>query len=151
MPGYHILLGSSHIYSTTSINVRNIYLFQRNGSLEFDGSFNMNTGASDFSRLGNIEQWRFSNRTDYRDECGVVKGSTGELWAPEFGQPEVNVFASDICTWVIFFCLVLLAHDFGILLMCHGGETKILQHSPLCKNQWRIWTKFSAQIAYIMD
>ncbi|CAH0581631.1 unnamed protein product [Chrysodeixis includens] len=76
------------------------WFYERNGSLEFDGSFNMNTGASDFSRLGNVEQWKFSNRTDYRDECGVVKGSTGELWAPELGQPEVNVFASDICTYM---------------------------------------------------
>lgn len=65
--------------------------------MTYDGSFNMNTGASEFSMLGNIEMWQYSNRTFYRDECGVVRGSTGELWAPEFGQEEVFVFASDLC------------------------------------------------------
>ncbi|PZC71095.1 protein croquemort [Helicoverpa armigera] len=76
------------------------WFYERNGSLEFDGSFNLNTGASDFSRLGNVEQWKFSNRTDHWGECGVVKGSTGELWAPEYGQPELFVFASDVCSYI---------------------------------------------------
>lgn len=66
--------------------------------MEYDGAFLMNTGQADFSQLGNIEKWRYSDRTMYRDECGVVKGSTGELWAPELGQPEVTIFASDVCT-----------------------------------------------------
>ncbi|KAL0831626.1 hypothetical protein ABMA28_002400 [Loxostege sticticalis] len=77
------------------------WFYTRNGSIEFDGAFHMNTGAADFSQLGNIELWRFSNRTLYRDECGVVKGSTGELWAPELGQEEVFIFASDICSYMI--------------------------------------------------
>lgn len=68
--------------------------------MEYDGAFLMNTGQADFSQLGNIEKWRYSDRTMYRDECGVVKGSTGELWAPELGQPEVTIFASDVCTYV---------------------------------------------------
>lgn len=77
------------------------WFYTRNGSIDFDGAFLMNTGASDFSQLGNVEQWRFSNRTIYRDECGDVRGSTGELWAPELGQPEVVIFASDICSYMI--------------------------------------------------
>ncbi|KAJ8730511.1 hypothetical protein PYW08_001924 [Mythimna loreyi] len=76
------------------------WFYERNGSIEYDGSFNINTGASDFSLLGNVHEWRYSNRTMYRDECGEVKGSTGELWAPEDGQPELYVFASDICTYI---------------------------------------------------
>nr|QOE77894.1 cameo1 [Antheraea pernyi] len=77
------------------------WFYERNGSIDFDGSFTMNTGASDFSQLGNIEMWKYSNHTVFRDECGVVKGSTGELWAPELGQPELYVFASDLCTYII--------------------------------------------------
>lgn len=77
------------------------WFYERNGSLTFDGSFNMNTGAADFSQLGNIEMWQYSNRTMYRDECGAVRGSTGELWAPELGQQEVYVFAPDMCTYLI--------------------------------------------------
>ncbi|CAK1540788.1 unnamed protein product [Leptosia nina] len=76
------------------------WFYQRNGSREFDGIFVMNTGADEFSQLGNVEMWKNSNRTHYRDECGEVRGSTGELWAPELGQPEVTIFAPDICTYM---------------------------------------------------
>ncbi|CAH2108672.1 unnamed protein product [Euphydryas editha] len=61
----------------------------------------MNTGQNDFSQLGNLEKWRNSNKTMYRDECGDVKGSSGELWAPEIGQPEVTIFAPDICSYMV--------------------------------------------------
>ncbi|XP_052739290.1 protein croquemort [Bicyclus anynana] len=77
------------------------WFYERNNSLEYDGIFLMNTGAADFSQLGNVEKWKFSNRTVFRDECGEVRGSTGELWAPELGQPEVTIFAPDICTYMI--------------------------------------------------
>ncbi|XP_053613206.1 protein croquemort-like [Plodia interpunctella] len=77
------------------------WFYERNNSLIFDGAFNMNTGAADFSNLGNMENWQYSNRTVYRDECGDVKGSSGELWAPEYGQEEVVIFASDICTYLV--------------------------------------------------
>ncbi|XP_028159774.1 protein croquemort-like [Ostrinia furnacalis] len=77
------------------------WFYTRNGSIDYDGAFNMHTGASDFSQLGNIMEWRHSNRTTFRGECGKVQGSTGELWAPELGQPEVYIFASDICTYMI--------------------------------------------------
>ncbi|XP_050347319.1 protein croquemort-like [Nymphalis io] len=76
------------------------WFYTRNGSLEYDGIFLMNTGENDFSQLGNIEKWKYSNRTYYRDECGEVRGSTGELWAPELGQPEITIFAPDICTYM---------------------------------------------------
>ncbi|XP_050668713.1 protein croquemort-like [Leptidea sinapis] len=76
------------------------WFYDRNGSKEFDGRFLMNTGASEFSNLGNVEKWKYSNRTLYRDECGEVRGSTGELWAPELGQQEITIFAPDICTYM---------------------------------------------------
>ncbi|XP_045485858.1 protein croquemort [Pieris rapae] len=76
------------------------WFYNRNGSREYDGIMLMNTGATDFSKLGNVEKWRYSNTTMYRDECGEVRGSTGELWAPELGQPEVTIFAPDICTYM---------------------------------------------------
>ncbi|XP_039751096.1 protein croquemort-like [Pararge aegeria] len=77
------------------------WFYERNNSREFDGIFLMNTGASDFSQLGNLEKWKYSNMTVFRDECGEVRGSTGELWAPEIGQPEVTIFAPDICTYMV--------------------------------------------------
>ncbi|XP_013187178.1 protein croquemort [Amyelois transitella] len=77
------------------------WFYERNGSITFDGAFNMNTGAADFSNLGNIENWQYSNRTVFRDECGEVRGSSGELWAPEYGQEELVLFANDICTYMV--------------------------------------------------
>ncbi|KAI5633917.1 CD36 family domain-containing protein [Phthorimaea operculella] len=74
------------------------WFYGRNATMTYDGIFNINTGAEEFSRLGKVETWNYSNRTVYRDECGIIKGSTGELWAPELDQAEVNVFASDLCT-----------------------------------------------------
>ncbi|KPJ06853.1 Protein croquemort [Papilio machaon] len=76
------------------------WFYSRNESKEFDGVFVMNTGTADFSQLGNVEMWRHSNRTMYRDHCGEVRGSTGELWAPELGQEELVVFSSDLCTYL---------------------------------------------------
>ncbi|GBO98650.1 Protein croquemort [Eumeta japonica] len=76
------------------------FVNRRNGSATFDGQFLINTGAEDFSRLGDVEKWHGTNRTHYEGECGAVKGSTGELWAPEMGQPEITLFASDLCTYM---------------------------------------------------
>ncbi|XP_041984399.1 protein croquemort-like [Aricia agestis] len=79
------------------------WFYDRNESLVYDGAFVMNTGASDFSQLGNVQMWRHSDRTQFRGECGEVRGSTGELWAPEFGQEEVEIFAPDLCTYMTLF------------------------------------------------
>ncbi|XP_026314759.1 protein croquemort-like [Hyposmocoma kahamanoa] len=76
------------------------WFYERNGSQTYDGTFVMNTGAGDFSQLGNVEKWRYSTRSVYRGECGAVKGSAGELWAPERGQPELTIFVPDLCTWI---------------------------------------------------
>ncbi|CAH2108670.1 unnamed protein product [Euphydryas editha] len=74
------------------------WFYKRNGSIEADGIFVTNTGSDNFRELGNIERWQNSNRTVYRDQCGELKGTTGELWALEKNQPEINIFAADLCT-----------------------------------------------------
>ncbi|KAJ2950288.1 hypothetical protein O0L34_g11653 [Tuta absoluta] len=76
------------------------WFYGRNASMTYDGIFNINTGAADFSKLGKVETWNYSNRSVYRDECGAIRGSTGELWAPKLDQTEVDVFAADLCTFV---------------------------------------------------
>nr|XP_026489504.1 protein croquemort-like isoform X1 [Vanessa tameamea] len=74
------------------------WFYKRNGSIDADGLFVTNTGAADFSELGKLERWQHSNRTVYRDQCGELKGTTGELWALEHEQPEIQIFAADLCT-----------------------------------------------------
>ncbi|CAH0714639.1 unnamed protein product, partial [Brenthis ino] len=74
------------------------WFYKRNGSVDADGLFVTNTGGSNFKQLGEIDKWQNSNRTIYRDQCGEVKGTTGELWAIQDNPPEINIFAADLCT-----------------------------------------------------
>ncbi|XP_034826682.1 protein croquemort-like isoform X1 [Maniola hyperantus] len=74
------------------------WFYKRNGSIDADGLFNINTGGSDFSKLGKMERWQNSNRSIYRKQCGHVQGSAGELWHLETDQQEISIFAADLCT-----------------------------------------------------
>ncbi|CAK1540787.1 unnamed protein product [Leptosia nina] len=74
------------------------WLYARNGSVDYDGEFVANTGEKDFFQLSMVETWQHTNRTVYRDKCGDLVGSSGELWAPQRGLDELHIFAPDICT-----------------------------------------------------
>ncbi|XP_022119283.2 protein croquemort [Pieris rapae] len=74
------------------------WLYTRNGSIDYDGEFVANTGEKDFFQLGMVERWQHTNRTVYRDKCGELQGSSGELWAPQRGLDELSIFAPDLCT-----------------------------------------------------
>lgn len=76
------------------------WFYGRNGSIDYDGSFEMWTGADHLDKLGLMTKWNGKNKTTfYNDTCNSVKGSTGELWPP-LGNPypkNVQLFSSDIC------------------------------------------------------
>ncbi|XP_069695607.1 protein peste-like isoform X2 [Periplaneta americana] len=80
------------------------FFYGRNGSAEFDGVFNMETGAADISRLGEMRCWNYLNDSKlYEGECGRITGFAGELFPP--GQTKnrpLKVFAVDLCRWVLF-------------------------------------------------
>lgn len=70
---------------------------ERNGSEEYDGRFNMYTGVDDIYKLGKMDLWNYENRSQfYRDGCGELNGTMGELWPPS-NSNEATMFASDIC------------------------------------------------------
>jgi hypothetical protein len=75
------------------------WFYTRNGSAEFDGVFNVDTGEEDILQLGKLRRWNYSNRTGFFEaECGHVIGSSGELFPP--GQTKdkpVVMFSSDLC------------------------------------------------------
>jgi hypothetical protein len=78
------------------------WFYGRNGSSDFDGSFNMETGEDDISRLGVLRQWNYKNRTDFFEaECGQVKGLAGELFPPDQSRDKpLEMFSPDLCRQV---------------------------------------------------
>lgn len=75
------------------------WFVDRNNSAEYDGVFNMYDGGDDISKLGIITKWNYEHTTKYySDECGLVNGSSGELWYPPHDADEVSIFASDLCS-----------------------------------------------------
>jgi hypothetical protein len=78
------------------------WFYGRNGSSDFDGWFNMETGEDGISRLGALRQWNYRNRTDFFEaECGQVKGSAGELFPPgQTRDKPIEMFSADLCRQV---------------------------------------------------
>ncbi|XP_066601238.1 protein croquemort-like isoform X2 [Prorops nasuta] len=75
------------------------WFFARNGSDSYDGTFNMLTGVNNFLGLGMIKEWNYSNQSKYyQGECGIVKGSNGDLWPPLPDNKTVSIFIPDMCT-----------------------------------------------------
>lgn len=77
------------------------WFYGRNESETYDGNFTIGTGVDNLENMGMMRLWNGANRTDfYRDECGIVRGSTGELWPPfRTGKTSnVTVFSPDICS-----------------------------------------------------
>ncbi|XP_039429130.1 protein croquemort-like [Culex pipiens pallens] len=77
------------------------WFYGRNESELYDGNFTIGTGVDALDNLGMMRLWNGLDRTPYyRDECGRVVGSSGELWPPyqEPERPNVTVFSSDICS-----------------------------------------------------
>lgn len=78
------------------------WFYGRNGSSEFDGLFNMETGEEGILRVGVLRQWNYRNRTDFFEaECGQVKGSAGELFPPvQTRDKPIEMFSADLCRQV---------------------------------------------------
>ena len=80
-------------------------LFQRNESLEYDGTFEMWTGETTIDKVGQISAWNYNYTIDesiYPDECGELTGSAGEFFPPGRGKDYVDFFSPDLCRQVHF-------------------------------------------------
>jgi hypothetical protein len=56
-------------------------IYQRNGSMAYDGVANINTGEDDFTKMGNINYFSYVNQTEnFEAECGHVTGSLGDFF-----------------------------------------------------------------------
>ncbi|XP_055597191.1 protein croquemort-like [Uranotaenia lowii] len=79
------------------------WFYGRNGSETYDGNFTIGTGLDSLANLGIMRLWNGENRTDYfRDDCGLVRGTTGELWPAfqyrDWEAYDATVFSTDICS-----------------------------------------------------
>ncbi|XP_043253462.1 protein croquemort-like [Colletes gigas] len=75
------------------------WFYNRNNSATYDGTFNMLTGVSNMLELGMLKGWNYKDKVDYyRGECGIVKGTNGDLWPPLPDNKTISFFISDICT-----------------------------------------------------
>lgn len=50
------------------------WFYARNGTTWADDVIKMATGTADYNELGEIKEWKHTNRTHYPDECGQLKG-----------------------------------------------------------------------------
>lgn len=58
----------------------------------------MYTGENNINLLGIINKWNAVSWTgDYSSYCGVVNGTSGELWPPVNSYDKVALFAPDLC------------------------------------------------------
>ncbi|BES94483.1 Scavenger receptor [Nesidiocoris tenuis] len=111
------------------------WFYQRNNSVTYDGTFNMNTGASSLRQLGNILEWNYSKSTHTNyGQCSVVHGSSGELWSSNAAsQDHISIFASDICG------SLELAYDgtktvAGLPATVHIGDSLTLDNGQLSES-----------------
>lgn len=62
----------------------------------------MYDGGKDISKLGLIAKWNYEHVTSYYPgQCGIVDGTSGELWYAPHDDDTVAIFASDLCRYNI--------------------------------------------------
>lgn len=78
--------------------------FQRNGTSNLTGHYNMHTGDGDMSRIGKVELWDYRNYTDFFPrECGLINGSAGEFYPPKQQRDQpISFFSPDMCRSIAF-------------------------------------------------
>ncbi|CAG9766453.1 unnamed protein product [Ceutorhynchus assimilis] len=75
------------------------WFVDRNNSVTYDGVFNMYSGGKNIALLGLIHEWNYQHKTPYYNgSCGLVNGSSGELWWAPHDDETVSIFAPDLCS-----------------------------------------------------
>lgn len=78
------------------------WFYDRNKSSTYDGRFNIKTGEDNIWNLGLIYEWNYHHKTNFfRKECGIVNGTTSEIFAPLNSTANtLSIFLSDFCRCV---------------------------------------------------
>lgn len=72
--------------------------FQRNGSAEYDGVYNIYNGENNIETLGLLNTWNYNKTVPFLNgNCSKIEGTTGELWYPPKDRSTIKLFSSDLC------------------------------------------------------
>ncbi|XP_032665362.1 protein croquemort-like isoform X2 [Odontomachus brunneus] len=99
--GYNdtLLRVAKKLNATTLPYTKFAWFYARNNSDSYDGTFNMFTGSSNLYDLGQVQEWNYNHKTSYfKDSCGTIRGTNGDLWPPLSNNSTVSIFINDICT-----------------------------------------------------
>lgn len=81
------------------------WFYQRNDSSVHDGRMSISTGKDDIHKVGLMQSWNGENHTKFfKNECGNVHGTTGELWPPlkeNALNKNVTMYIVDICRYLV--------------------------------------------------
>ncbi|KAF5307097.1 hypothetical protein FQR65_LT07156 [Abscondita terminalis] len=76
------------------------YLFILNGTEEFEGSINLETGRDG---TFNVRQWNYNDSlSQFEGSCSSLKGSAGELYPRKLTKDYISVFVPQICRLLKF-------------------------------------------------
>jgi len=78
------------------------FFYGRNGSEWQDGVFNMFTGSTNISRMGQVFTWNYSSSNFFPGSCGSVRGSAGEMYPPGLEKTQITMFSNDVCRRLTF-------------------------------------------------
>lgn len=75
------------------------WFLNRNNSWSYDGTFNVNTGEHDISKMGTLHTWNGETTTGvYSDGCSQINGTFGNLWPPNLNTDnDITLFIPHMC------------------------------------------------------
>jgi len=73
------------------------FFYQRNGSSEMDGVWNVFTGAAGVERMGEVHSWNYDTQDLFPSTCGLVSGSAGEFYTPHLAPDTITLYSNDLC------------------------------------------------------
>jgi scavenger receptor class B, member 1 len=73
--------------------------YQKNGSSDILGDFNMDTGNKDIKKLGILRKWNFKSDLQFQSKCSKLgETSAGDFFPPGMSKEKfVNFFSPEIC------------------------------------------------------
>jgi len=72
------------------------FFYGRNGTDYMDGVWNIFTGSTDTSLIGQVHSWNYSTRGYFPGDCGQVRGGAGEFYPPGLDKTYVEMFSNDL-------------------------------------------------------
>lgn len=134
------LLKTGKIFHFTDMT-KFAWFLNKNASAEAEGNYTMKSGVGDSTHMGQLVSWNGQNHTkDFPGECGLVNGSTGDLWPLDMDiNKGLTIFAPDMCRYFNLETIkkTNLMNIEGVAFMSDNktlpGETCFCKSGEICK------------------